>query len=162
MDIDESDNGYKYLMNEFIKGKKREEVLNFFVHTAKKENAQIFQKTLKEVVDRDRPQKRIAYIMPEHEEDVLMSLGVVRSLKELYPNHDIYFFTLEKHFVLVDESPDIYKVCQFTNEMDDCLYFEGKGNEEGIFDMAFLPWLETKRALNYMRHGRDKLQFDLR
>ena len=100
--------------------------------------------------------------MPEHEEDVLMSLGVVRSLKELYPDYDIYFFTLEKHFGLVDESPDIHKVCEFFNEMDDCLYFEGKGDEEGVFDMAFLPWLETKRPLIYMRHGKDKLQFDLR
>jgi len=162
MDIDETDNGYKYWMNEFIKGKKRSEILNFFVHTAKKENTQIFQKTLKQVVDKDRTQKRIAYVMPEHEEDVLMSLGVVHSLKELYPDHDIYFFTLEKHFNLVDESPDIHKVCEFFNEMDDCLYFEGKGDEEGVFDMAFLPWLETKRALNYMRHGKDKLQFDLR
>ena len=45
--------------------------------------------------------------------------------------------------------------------MDDCFYFEGKAEEEGLFDMAFLPWLETKRALNYTRHGRDKLEFNL-
>ena len=162
MEIDESDNGYKYWMNEFVKGKQRKEILDYFIQTAKKENIELFKKSLKEEIDFDRPNKRIAYVMPEHEEDVLMSLSVVRPLKELYPEHDIYFFTLERHYPLVDECPDIYKICEFTNSMDDCFYFEGKANEEGWFDMAFLPWLETKRALNYTRHGRDKLQFDLK
>jgi glycosyltransferase involved in cell wall biosynthesis len=161
MDIDETDNGYKYWMNEFIKGKKREEILNFFRHTARKENSELFKKTLKEEVDVTRPNKRLAYVMPEHEEDVFLSLSVVTSLKKLYPEHDIYFFTLKKHFHLVDECAEIYKVCEFFPEMDDCFYFEGKADEEGLFDMAFLPWLETKRALNYTRHGRDRLQFDI-
>ena len=161
MDIDETDNGYKYWMNEFIKGKKREEILNFFRHTARKENSELFKKTLKEEVDVTRPNKRLAYVMPEHEEDVFLSLSVVTSLKKLYPEHDIYFFTLKKHFHLVDECAEIYKVCEFFPEMDDCFYFEGKADEEGLFDMAFLPWLETKRALNYTRHGRDCLQFDI-
>ena len=161
MDIDETDNGYKYWMNEFVKGKERKDIFNFFVQTAKKENAELFKKSLKEEVDFKRPNKRIAYVMPEHEEDVFMSLSVVKSLKQLYPDHDIYFFTAQKHFPLIDESSDIYKICEFYNEMDDCFYFEGKADEEGLFDMAFLPWLETKRALNYTRHGRDKLQFDL-
>jgi glycosyltransferase involved in cell wall biosynthesis len=161
MDIDETDNGYKYWMNEFVKGKERKDIFNFFVQTAKKENAELFKKSLKEEVDFERPNKRIAYVMPEHEEDVFMSLSVVKSLKQLYPDHDIYFFTAQKHFPLIDESLDIYKICEFYNEMDDCFYFEGKADEEGLFDMAFLPWLETKRALNYTRHGRDKLQFDL-
>ena len=161
MDIDETDNGYKYWMNEFVKGKKRDDIFQFFTQTAKKENAELFKKSLKEEVDFKRPNKRIAYVMPEHEEDVFMSLSVVKSLKQLYPDHDIYFFTTKKHFPLIDESSDIYKICEFYNEMDDCFYFEGKAEEEGLFDMAFLPWLETKRALNYTRHGRDKLQFDL-
>ena len=161
MDIDETDNGYKYWMNEFVKGKERKDIFKFFVQTAKKENSELFKKSLKEEVDFKRPNKRIAYVMPEHEEDVFMSLSVVKSLKQLYPDHDIYFFTAKKHFPLIDESSDIYKICEFYNEMDDCFYFEGKADEEGLFDMAFLPWLETKRALNYTRHGRDKLQFDL-
>jgi glycosyltransferase involved in cell wall biosynthesis len=161
MDIDDTDNGYKYWMNEFVKGKKRPEILHYFVQTARKENVELFKKSLKEQIDDTRPNKRIAYVMPEHEEDIFMSLGVVRSLKQLYPDHDIYFFTLEKHFQLIDECKDIHKMCEFSNEMDDCFFFEGKADEEGIFDMAFLPWLETKRALNYTRHGRDRLQFGL-
>lgn len=161
MDVDETDNGFKYWMNEFIKGKGREEIFNFFKHTATKENQELFKKTLKEEVDIARPNKRLAYVMPEHEEDVFTSLSVVRSLKKLYPEHDIYFFTMAKHFELLDECESIYKICEYHAEMDDCFYFEGKADEDGLFDMAFLPWLETKRALNYTRHGRDKLQFSL-
>ena len=161
MDIDETDNGYKYWMNEFVKGKKRPEILHYFIQTAKKENVELFKKSLKEQIDGARPKKRIASVMPEHEEDVFIILGVVSSLKQLYPDHDIYFFTFEKHFQLIDECEDIHKMCEFSAEMDDCFYFEGKADEEGVFDMAFLPWLETKRALNYTRHGRDRVQFGL-
>jgi len=162
MDVDTTDNGYKYWMNEFIKGKERQAILDFFCHTARKENSELFKKSLKEIVELSRPNKRIAYVMPEHEEDVFLSLSVVNSLKKLYPEYDIYFFTLPKHFQLVDECAAIYKVCEFFPEMDDCFYFEGKSDEEGLFEMAFLPWLETKRALNYTRHGKDKLQFNLK
>ena len=162
MSVDTTDNGYKYWMNEFIRGKDRQAILDFFCHTARKENSELFKKTLKETVELSRPNKRIAYVMPEHEEDVFLSLSIVNSLKKLYPEHDIYFFTMTKHFQLVDECAAIYKVCEFFPEMDDCFYFEGRADEEGLFEMAFLPWLETKRALNYTRHGKDKLQFDLK
>ena len=50
MDVDTTDNGYKYWMNEFIKGKERQAILDFFCHTARKENSELFKKSLKEIV----------------------------------------------------------------------------------------------------------------
>ena len=105
---------------------------------------------------------RIAYVMPEHGEDVFMSTSVLAGLKELYEDCDIYFFTKFEYFGLVDECPYIYKLCEFMEEMDDCFYFEGRANHEGFFDLAFLPFLETKRVLNYTHNGKDKIELELR
>ena len=34
-------------------------------------------------------------------------------------------------------------------------------NHEGYFDLAFLPFLETKRVLNYTHNGKDQLEINL-
>tara|TARA_Y100000361_G_scaffold154296_1_gene179398 strand:+ start:1446 stop:3359 length:1914 start_codon:yes stop_codon:yes gene_type:complete len=162
MYIDDKDSGHKYWMDQFKKGAKRPQVLSYFQQTAKKENKDLFKKSLKEIIDKDRPNPRLAYVMPEHGEDVLMSTSVVKGLKETYPEHDIYFFTKSDYFGLIDECPYIHKFCEFEEEMDDCFYFEGRADHEGYFDLAFLPFLETKRVLNYTHNGKDKLQFNLK
>ena len=148
-------------MNEFQKGRSRQEIYNYFKQTAKKENKELFKIPLKDQIDFDRKRLRIAYVMPEHGEDVLMSTSVLRSIKELYTECDIYFFTKIEYFPLIDECPDVYKLCEFSEEMDDCFYFEGRGDQKGLFDLAFLPFLETKRVLNYTHNGLDKVELEL-
>jgi hypothetical protein len=91
-----------------------------------------------------------------------MSTSVVRGLDSLYPDYDIYFFTRREYFTLIDECPWVHKYCEFEEEMDDCFYFEGRANHEGYFDLAFLPFLETKRILNYTHNGKDKIELELR
>jgi glycosyltransferase involved in cell wall biosynthesis len=162
MDIDENDQGFKYWMNEFASGKTRESIESYFKQTAKKENQDLSKKTLREEIDFDRPNPRIAYVMPEHHEDVLMSTSIINSLKKVYPDHDVYFFTKEPYFHLIDECPDVHKYCRFREEMDDCFYFEGRADNEGLFDIAFLPFLETKRVLNYTHNGNDVVELELK
>ena len=162
MKISENDQGHKYWMNEFAQNRSRNEIKAYFQKTAKQENINLFKKTLKEHIDFDRPNKRIAYVMPEHQEDVLMSTSILKGLKSLYPDYDIYFFTKPEYFALIDECPLIHKYCEFEEEMDDCFYFEGRANHDGHFDLAFLPFLETKRVLNYTHNGKDKIELELR
>ena len=161
MYVDDKDSGHQYWMKQLKNGAQRPQILAYFQKTAKNENKELFKKNLKEIVDKERPNPRLAYVMPEHGEDVMMSTSVVRSLKHLYPEHDIYFFTKPEYFGLIDECEDIYKFCEFEEEMDDCFYFEGRADHEGYFDLAFLPWLETKRVLNYTHNGVDTVEIDL-
>lgn len=158
MKVTPDDQGHKYWMNEFAKNRTREEIKAYFQQVAKKENKTLFKKGLKENIDFDRPNKRIAYVMPEHNEDVLMSTSILNSLKKVYPDHDIYFFTKPQYFGLIDECPYIHKYCEFEEEMDDCFYFEGRADQKGYFDLAFLPWLETKRVVNYTHNGLDNTE----
>jgi len=163
MNVTEHDQGHKYWMNELSSSSRsREDITAYFQQTAKKENKELFKKTLKEHIDFDRPNKRIAYVIPEHNEDVLMSTSILSGLKSVYEDWDIYFFTKPEYFHLIDECPFVHKYCEFEEEMDDCFYFEGRANHEGLFDVAFLPFLETKRVLNYTHNGKDKIELELK
>lgn len=162
VDVDTSDSGHKYWMQEFKKKKSRYQILAYFHSIALKENSENEAKDLEAIVDTDRPNKRIAYVMPEHSEDVVCSTAVVKSLKDNYPDHDIYFFTKKMYYSLVDHCDSIYKLCEYMNNMDaDCFKLIGKGNQKGLFDMAFFPHKETKTSGDYINHGRLNLQYQL-
>ena len=49
------------------------------------------------------------------------------------------------------------------DEMDlDCFYFIGRANKKGLFDLAFFPYKETKKSIDYANHGRTKVEYELR
>lgn len=163
MEVDEHDSGYKYWVSEISKGKSKSQVLDYFHETAKKENIEGEIKSLDDIVDKGRDNKRIAYVMPEHGEDILASTSVVKSLKSNYPDHDIYFFTKKMYYDLIDHCDSIYKMCEYKDEMDlDCFYFIGRANKKGLFDLAFFPYKETKKSIDYANHGRTKVEYELR
>ena len=163
MNIDANDQGHKYWMSQFSKGSNRQGVYDYFKKTAIKENKELIDsKPIKELIDFSRKNKRIAYIMPIHYEDVFIGTSIVKSLKELYPDHDIYFFTSEDYFSLVDEVPEVYKVCRYVDEMEDDPELEGFADKPGVFDLVFAPFVETKRLLRYPHNGKDKLEIILK
>ncbi|MDA7495723.1 glycosyltransferase [bacterium] len=162
VDLDGLDSGHQYWMKQFANKKNRHQVLSYFHGVALKENSQKEAKDLTNTVDRDRPSKRIAYVMPEHSEDIICSISVVKSLKQNYPDHDIYFFTKKMYYSLIDHCDSIYKMCEYTDDIDhDCFKLVGKADQKGLFDMAFFPYKETKRTGDYINHGRVKLQYDI-
>ena len=103
--------------------------------------------------------KRIAYIQPEGAEEIIIATSIITSLKKNYPNHDIYFFTKSEYFDLVNSHPDIKKVLNYFNKMDDPLFFEGKGSSTKYFDMVFAPYLSLNN--NYYRNALDTLQYNI-
>lgn len=162
MNIDQDDQGYKYWMNEFKSGKTRSQIVAFFHKTAKEENLQANEASVEKQIDFSRENKRIAYIMAEHAEDVFMSTSIVNSLKKTYPDHDIYFFTDEKYFELVDSCDSIYKLCNYVKDMDtDCFTLVGRANKKGLFDLSFSPYKQTKQSGEFLNHGRTKVGIEL-
>lgn len=162
MDIDEKDSGYQYWMQQFSKGAAREGIYNYFKKTAIKENKDLIaKKSLDDQIDFDRPNKRIAYVMPFHFEDVFMSSSILNSLKNVYPEYDIYVFTKQEYFNLLDECPSVHKLCEYEEEMENNTFFEGKADEKSLFDIAFTPFWETKKMLNYAHNGKDIVELEL-
>ena len=81
------------------------------------------------------------------------------SIKKLYPNYQIYFFTKSEYFDLINSHPDVYKTLQYNSKMDDPLYFEGKADQTKSFDIVFAPYLSIRN--NFMRNCEDKIQYNI-
>ena len=136
---------------------KRNDVLSYFRKIALSEiQKEELEKTL-DILKNDNTTKKIAYIQPEGNEEILIATSIISSLKKLYPDHKIFFFTKSEYFDLINSHPDVYKVLNYSNKFDDPLYFEGKGNLNSYFDMVFAPYLSIRN--NYFRNSKDILEY---
>jgi hypothetical protein len=163
MEVDPSiDDGHKYWMSELSKEATRDGVLNYFKGIASKENAEIVNKVdFEDLLDGDQG-SRLAVVIPQSAGDVLMINSLMGNLKSLYPSHDIYVLSQAAFHPLIEDNPDVYKVLQYQEGIDDLLALEGRGSHKGYFDLAFLPHVGTQKIFNYQHNGKDKTQFALR
>ena len=100
---------------------KRSDVLNYFRKVAITENQNSFLSEMLESLKENSNSKKIAFIQPEGAEEVIIASSLVTSIKNLYPNHDIYFFTKSEYFDLINSHPHIKKTLNYFNKMDDPL-----------------------------------------
>jgi len=136
---------------------KRSDILNYFTKTALNQNQNSFLNEMLESLKENKDSKKIAFIQPEGAEEVIIATSLVTSIKKLYPEYDIYFFTKSEYFDLVNSHPHIKKALNYFNKMDDPLFFEGKGSNNKYFDMVFAPYLSINN--NYFRNAQDILQY---
>ena len=136
---------------------KRSEILNYFRKTALAENQNSFLSEMLDSLKENKNSKKIAFIQPEGAEEIIIATSLITSIKNLYPEYDIYFFTKSDYFDLVNSHPHIKKVLNYFNKMNDPLFFEGKGSNDKYFDMVFAPYLSMHN--NYFRNAQDILQY---
>jgi glycosyltransferase involved in cell wall biosynthesis len=113
---------------------------------------------LKEVPVKDR----IAVVLPRSAGDVLMANSLIENLSKLYPDKKIFFATQPEFYDLINDNPFVYKVIPYSSSFEDLHILEGRGDHEGLFDMAFLPHCMTQKTYSYNHNGKDKIQFKLK
>tara|TARA_R100000808_G_C2153995_1_gene164703 strand:- start:5127 stop:7040 length:1914 start_codon:yes stop_codon:yes gene_type:complete len=161
-DVGETDDGHKHWMEKLKAGMPREQVLAYFRQVAAQHNAKIQNTTaFKDLLDKDDEGRRILVVMEKNETDVVLSTAILKSLKKLYPDYNLYFATQPEFFELLDENPYIHKVIQYTPQMDNLLYLEGAGDRKGYFEIAFLPAIGSQKILNYPHNTKDKIAYEL-
>ena len=138
---------------------KRPMVLSYFKKVALNEQQQEEIKNLKKEFSKTPDQKRIAFIQPKSEEEVISCSSLLPSIKKQYPDHKIYFFTDAKNFDLINSHPDVEKVMHYSEKIADPLSLEGKGDKEKIFDIVFAPHLSIRN--NFSRNCNDKIQYKI-
>ena len=118
--------------------------------------------TIKDVLGDEDKSERLAIVMPETAGDVYMVSSLLRGFKETYPNHKIYFFTKASNFELLDESPYIHKLVDYSQNIDNNFYLEGRADVDGYFDLSFHPHWFTQKLAHYTHAERDKIQLNLK
>ena len=136
---------------------KRSDVLNYFRKVALSDNQKSFLDEMLSSLKENNNSKKIAFVQPNGVEEIIIATSLMSSIKKLYPNYDIYFFTKNEHFDLINSHPDVKKVLNYFNKMDDPLFFEGKGSNNKYFDIVFAPYLSINN--NYFRNSQDILQY---
>tara|TARA_R110001632_G_scaffold105287_10_gene214590 strand:+ start:25 stop:1770 length:1746 start_codon:yes stop_codon:yes gene_type:complete len=106
---------------------------------------------------------RILLVMPESAGDVFMVTSLFPSIKESYPDKDLYFATKKSFFSIVEGNPYVHKVLEFNSSMENLPLMEGAGSKKGYFHLCFLPHIGTQRMLDYLHQGDgDNIMFDIK
>ena len=58
-------------------------------------------------------------MLPRSQKDIFAFSSILPSIKRLYPDHNIYFFTNEEYFEILDGNPNVHKVLKFQEDIDD-------------------------------------------
>ena len=138
---------------------KRSDVLNYFRKIALSENQNSFLDEMLSSLKENKDSKKIAFVQPNGVEEIIIATSLVTSIKKSYPDYDIYFFTRNEYFDLINSHPDVKKVLNYFNKMDDPLFFEGKGSNNKYFDIVFAPYLSINN--NYFRNTEDIIQYNI-
>ena len=159
MDVDNSDAGLKYWLKELDNGVEKDKVDSYFRRVALQENNKGADKELDNLLDKDDKGHRILYVMPQSMGDVMMSTSLFKSIKEQYPEHNLYVATKPEFIEVLDGNPYVHGVIPYQTYMDSLLYLEGQGEHNGWFEVAFLPHVNTQKILTYTHNGKDKIAY---
>ena len=162
--VEDDDEGLIYWMQELSKNVPREQIENYFRHVAVKELQSKKNTTDSDILSSQIDQngnKKILFTMPESAGDIFMATSLFESIHDRYPNYDLYVSTKKQFKDILNGNKYIYKWIEYIPEMDNLLLLEGNSRNNGYFDIAYLPHLQTQRILSYLHNGEDKIDFEI-
>lgn len=167
--ISERDEVLTFLLDKLKAGTSREKILSALKKNNEKEVASKPPKEydIREYIDFDRPNKRIALVLPKSIGDVFMATSLFEDLSKTYKDYDIYFITNKEYFPILEGNPYLHKVVPYDPFCSDALMLEGFSNrtdrpdQESFFNVAIILNVNNQRVLNYTRNGEDKISLEL-
>lgn len=158
----DKDDGHRYWMQELSKGAPREKIENYFRGIAAQENAKRQIVPFESLLDANDAEKRIIIVQPESIGDVILVSSVLPSIKEQYPDYNIYFATKPENFDVLEGNPYIFKILQYHPQMDSQPWLLGCGDHKGYFQHAFMPFASTQKFLSYLSNEPTKFAFEIK
>lgn len=159
-DVDENDSGHRYWMKELDNGVRRDDIEKYFREVAAEEGV-AKPVSFSDFLGKDDEGKRMIMVMPQSAGDVFCCTSLFKSIKDTYPEYNLYFATKKEYMDLLEDNPYLYKCLEYQPFMENLLYLEGAGSHKGFFEIAFLPHVGTQRVFNYQHNGKDKVILDI-
>jgi|TARA_B100001939_G_scaffold324651_1_gene316814 glycosyltransferase involved in cell wall biosynthesis len=154
------DDGYKYWMQQISNKTPRKNIEDYFRKVAKDHNDKNFPVKIEDLLDKEDEGKRILYIMPDSQKDVFLITSLFKSLKEKYPDYNLYVSTKLENFPILWANEHIHKLIPYSESFDNVLSLEGIGESNEYFTMVFAPYLTTQRHSNYIHNMKDVIDKD--
>tara|TARA_Y100000310_G_scaffold312275_1_gene359420 strand:- start:200 stop:583 length:384 start_codon:yes stop_codon:yes gene_type:complete len=106
--------------------------------------------------------KRLLFCVPESAGDIFLSTSLLPSMKENYPDFDIYFGCKKQFHDILKGNPNVYKVLPYMAIMENVWVMEGGSDWGGFFDVSIIATVLTQRFINYHHNGMDVSSFNFR
>jgi len=161
VDAEEQDqNGIAHWQHRLNTDLNRQEVYNYFINVAKKDNAEQTKTPFEDLLDKE-DKNRILFIMPENEVDVFNSTSLLKYFYDKYPEHSIYFATKPEYQDLLFGNPYIKASVPYDPVMENFAWGEGQGDYVGLFDFVLMPHTNTHKNINYIHGNKHKIEYDI-
>lgn len=162
-DVTDQDDGLLHWLQKLEQNVQKEQIENYFRQVASQELSKNPQEiNFEDVLDKNDKGKRILMVMPQSAGDVFWTTSLFESIKNLYPDYNLYYATKKEYMDILDGNKYVHKIIEYNPVMDNLLWSEGAANHEGYFEITFLPYIGTQKILNYLHNGKDKLDFEIK
>jgi glycosyltransferase involved in cell wall biosynthesis len=153
---DPDEGGFKNWMTQLQNNVSREKVYEFFLGVARNETP-AKQNSLWDLIDKDRPNKRILFALKQSAGDIAISTALFKSIKEQYFGYDLYYMCESRYHEILDGNPYIYKVLPWVDILDHEMFVIGAGSKEKLFDVYLNPSVATQTKLSYLSNNNPAL-----
>ena len=163
-DPEKEEDGMKHWLERIERGEPLQEIEKYFRQVAEqeKQNHSNNKKDFTDFLDKNDEGRRILYTMPVDDSNVFLSTSLFQSIKEQYPDHNLYVATSAQFESILKGNDFIHKVIPFLPQMENQMWLEGQGNHKGFFEIAFLAHIGTEKIIDYLHNGKDKIAFDIK
>jgi hypothetical protein len=153
MYVKDSDYGLLYWIKE-LKDKKRtrEQVYQYFVQIALQDNQKNSKVDFGDVFDKNG-RKRALLVIKQSMGDCFMITALFKSLKEQYPDHDLYIGVEPDYAEIFMGNPYVHKILPYHVIMENELAMIGYGNSPKYVDVYFNPAIGSQQRLNYLSNN---------
>ena len=152
-----NDDGYKNWMTALENKVPRSQIEEYFRKVARDHNQKHFPVKMEDFLGKEDKGSRMVYVMPGSAVDVFLSTSLFKSIKDKYPNYNLYVATSAENFHILQGNEHVYRTIPYSPQFDNTLYLEGIGEHEGHFEIAFTPYLTTQRVNNYIHNEKDNI-----
>lgn len=154
MDVTDQDEGLRFWISKLKENAPRNEIEKYFRDIAQQENNKITASefNFNSLFD-DNGRKRLLFVIPESIGDILWIASLLEDAAEKYKDFDIYVACKQEMREILVGNPFIYKLIPYYPEFDSLVFLEGQGNNKGLVDIAFLPYVNTQKVLTYMHNN---------
>jgi glycosyltransferase involved in cell wall biosynthesis len=129
--------GRKHWMEVLDRGIAREEVYKYFIKVAVDDNEKNKKIELTELFNQDK--KTLLFVSNGNYEELYLCSTLLKSAKETYPDHKVYFAANPQFSEILEGNPLIDEIIDYAPVFENEAVMTGHGNVDGVVDVVIVP-----------------------
>lgn len=152
--VDETSEGFLHWKQRLERGEDPKSIVAYFRDVAQKEISKNKPLSAKDFIE-PSTKKKLALVVHNDSFIALICSFLIPEICKRYQFYDLYVFCEPKLHSLFEPyvGAEIFKLCPKTHDCENLSAMEGRGNEEGIFDICLLLNKDELNAATFSHNG---------